>query len=55
MKLIEEDQDDAFNRLKNIELKVFPNLAQDILRVNDIIGDGGNKRHNGLDYRKPEA
>jgi predicted nucleic acid-binding Zn-ribbon protein len=54
IKLIEEDQADAFSRLKNIELKLFPELASDIARLRNIIG-GDDKRHNGLDYRKPDT
>jgi hypothetical protein len=54
IKLIEEDQDDAFSRLKNIELKLFPELASDIARLRNIIG-GDDKRQNGLDYRKPDT
>jgi hypothetical protein len=52
-KLIETDVIDAFERIKNIELKFFPNLAGDITRVNDIIGEADPKAWNPLDRRKP--
>lgn len=50
--LIESDLVDAFERIKNIELKVFPNLAEDIIHLNDIIGEGNGKAWNPLDQRK---
>jgi regulator of replication initiation timing len=52
-KLIENDVIDAFERIKNIELKVFPNLAGDIMRLNGIIGEDDGKAWNPLDQRKP--
>ena len=52
-KLIENDVIDAFERIKNIELKFFPGLASDIIRLNGIIGEGDGKAWNPLDQRKP--
>jgi hypothetical protein len=52
-KLVENDVIDAFARIKNIELKFFPNLAGDISRLNDVIGEGDGKAWNPLDHRKP--
>jgi hypothetical protein len=52
-KLIENDVIDAFERIKNIELKFFPNLAGDIMRLNGIIGEDDGKAWNPLDQRKP--
>jgi regulator of replication initiation timing len=52
-KIIENDVIDAFERIKNIELKFFPNLASDIVCLNDIIGEGDGKAWNPLDHRKP--
>lgn len=43
---------DAFDRIINIEVKFFPNLADDIVDLHKIIGDGENKADNPLDHRK---
>jgi hypothetical protein len=51
MKLIDRDLADAFERIKNIELKYFPNLASDILRLHEIIGEGEDRAYNELDHR----
>lgn len=51
-KLIEKDVIDAFERIKNIELRLFPNLACDISEINKIIGEGENRAWNPLDHRK---
>ena len=48
---VDRDLADARDRIKNLELTVFPNLAQDIKQVRDIIGDGGDKSENPLDKR----
>ena len=53
IKLIDADLVDAFERIKNIELKFFPNLAGDIIRLTDVIGEGEGKAYNPLDHRKP--
>ena len=50
-RLIEKDVIDAFDRIKNIELKFFPNLARDISQLNSIIGEGDGKAWNPLDRR----
>ena len=44
--------DEAFDRIMNIEVKIFPNLLRDINQVHDIIGDGEDKSINPLDHRK---
>jgi hypothetical protein len=49
--LLEKDVVAAFERIKNIELKIFPNLAGDIVQLNNIIGDDA-KAWNPLDRRK---
>ena len=43
---------DAFERIKNMELRLFPNLASDILRLHEIVPHDG-KAWNPLDYRAP--
>src|SRR5580693_1901226 len=53
IKLVERDLDDAFGRIKNIELHTFPHLAGDIVHLNGIIGEGEEKAENPLDRRKP--
>lgn len=46
--------DNAFDRIKNIERSVFPNLMNDIESVHKIIGgDGIPGQPNPLDSRKP--
>lgn len=46
---------DAFERIINLELKVFPNLAGDIDQLHGIIGDGdaNHRAQNQLDRRQP--
>jgi len=53
IRIVERHQEDAFERIKNMELKLFPDLARDIIRLNDIVGDGENKADNPLDRGKP--
>ena len=48
---MDRDLADARDRIKNLELTVFPNLAKDIKQVHDIIGDSGDKSENPLDKR----
>jgi hypothetical protein len=44
---------DAFERIKNIEVSVFPNLLKDIDSVHEIIGGNGVPADNNpLDSRK---
>jgi hypothetical protein len=43
---------DAFDRIKNMELKFFPNLARDVDRLHKIIGQGEDLAHNPLDHRR---
>ena len=52
--MLDRDQEDAFERIKHLELTVFPNLARDIQNVHDIIGEGESKAENPLDHpRRP--
>jgi hypothetical protein len=48
---MDRDLADARERIKNLELTVFPNLAKDMKQVGDIIGDSGDKSENPLDKR----
>lgn len=50
--LLSREVHEAFDRIKHLELTVFPNLARDIQDVHDIIGEGENKADNPLDHRK---
>jgi DNA repair exonuclease SbcCD ATPase subunit len=52
-KLIERDATDALDRIKRIELKLFPNLADDLSKAQNIIGEGDGHDWNPLDHRKP--
>ena|ERR1700722_2960565 len=61
LKLIHHVQDthhaafrNVFERLRNVEAKLFPNLAADIGALQNIIGGGEDKVLNPLDYRKPK-
>jgi chaperonin cofactor prefoldin len=38
LKLLEKNQEYAFERIRNIEHKIFPKLADDICKLDDIIG-----------------
>lgn len=51
-KLLQRNMEDAFGRIKNLELTVFPNLAADMVAVYDAIGDGEDKDDNPLDHRE---
>jgi hypothetical protein len=51
-KLIRNDLNDSLERIKNIELKFFPHLADDVRRLYEIVPDG-DKAWNPLDYRDP--
>lgn len=47
--------DCAFERIKGLEVTVFPNLLKDIESVHRIVGgDGVPGKRNPLDYRKPD-
>jgi hypothetical protein len=50
---IDGDVAELFDRIKHIEVKFFPNLARDIVRMYEIIGEDEDKGHNPLDSRKP--
>lgn len=59
IKVLQAELTDAFEGLKSVELKLFPNLSRDMLRIYDIIGEGEDKAYNPLDFRdrtkKPRA
>ena len=50
--LLDKQMEDAFGRIKNIELKFFPHLARDLDRLGRIIGDAEDAPQNPLDRRK---
>jgi hypothetical protein len=52
--IIWEYLEELFDRLKNVELTVFPNLADDINQLYDIIGTRAAKRRDPLDRRDAE-
>jgi len=54
-KMTEDDVVDAFERITNIEFKIFPNLARDIRDLHRIIGWSDDNAWNPLDKRKPLA
>src|ERR1700730_1894698 len=47
--LLDKELADAFGRIKNVELRIFPNLARDMTHLYDIMGDGEDKADNPLD------
>jgi len=51
--ILSQGQQDVFERVKNLELKLFPNLSGDIMQVYNIIGEGDDKAYQPLDRRKP--
>jgi len=51
MRLVDLDLMDAFERIKNMEFKLFPHLARDIVRLYEITGPGEDQEYNSLDYR----
>jgi predicted nucleic acid-binding Zn-ribbon protein len=53
IKILDQQQKDAFERIINLEVKFFPNLIKDISRLHNIIGEGDNKICNPLDRREP--
>ena len=53
-KILEKELADAFERIKHLELTLFPNLGPDMLQLYDIIGEGEKKVDNPLDHRKPD-
>ncbi len=53
VKDVDRDQQYAFERIINLELKVFPHLKGDIARLHAIIGDYHDKADQPLDRRKP--
>jgi hypothetical protein len=43
----------AFERLANVELSVFPNLARDLVDLDKITGPCDDKANNPFDRRRP--
>ena len=55
-KVQSDRHESAFERIKNLEVAVFPNLLSDIERVHQIIGGQGvPAEKNPLDSRKSSA
>lgn len=52
-KIIWAELEDAFQRIMNIELKLFPQLPKAIRHLRKLIGDGEGKAYNPLDFRDP--
>ena len=50
--LIDNEVIDALERIKLIELALFPNFAGYIIRLNGILGEGEGKAWNPLDKRR---
>ena len=50
-RLLGRDLKEAFDRIINLELTVFPNLQQDMNDVYKAIGEGEDKADNPLDRR----
>ena len=48
----DEEFSNAWDRIKNLEYAVFPNLARDIEALHNIIGEGEDWRKNPLDTRR---
>ena len=43
---------DAWARIKSLEFTIFPNLARDIVELNNIVGASGPDKENQLDSRE---
>jgi hypothetical protein len=50
-KLNDAELTDAFERIKKLELTIFPHLAGDIADLNRVIGNDERKAYNPLDFR----
>ncbi len=50
---IDADLTDAFDRIKNIEFTLFPNLIRDMRQLYRVIGDHEAKAFDPLDFRDP--
>jgi hypothetical protein len=50
-KLLSAELEDAFQRIINIELTLFPRLPANIRHLNRVIGDQEPKAYNPLDFR----
>lgn len=48
---MDAESDDAFERIKNIELALFPRLIRDMRHLYSVIGDHEPKAYNPLDFR----
>lgn len=51
--MISTDNNDAFGRIKNLELKVFPHLAADLDELHRVIGETENQPECPAERRKP--
>jgi hypothetical protein len=52
--IIWEYLEEAFDRLKHVELTLFPNLADDMTQLNRILGNRNAKPRDPLDRRDAE-
>jgi hypothetical protein len=49
--VIHRDLGHIVERVESLELKTFPNLADDIIRLDDIIGDSDDRADDPRDWR----
>jgi len=52
--MIQDSNVDAFDRIKNIELKFFPNLATDLNQLDGIIKGDDNQKESPFERREPK-
>lgn len=52
---IQQNQEDIFARLENIEAAIFPNLTGDLIKVHRIIGPSDGRAGDRLDRKPPKA
>jgi hypothetical protein len=50
-KVMEADLEDAFERIKHVELTLYPNLMRDMRHLYRVIGNHEPKAYNRLDFR----
>lgn len=50
-KLLDKEMTDAFERIKYLEVKVYPGLLDDITQIENVIGEADDKALNPLDSR----
>jgi predicted nucleic acid-binding Zn-ribbon protein len=51
---LQKEVSDAFERIQNIELKFFPNLASDLDHLHNVIGHAGPQPECKHELKKPE-